>query len=242
VFVVILQKIGRFCVASIVIGRCGPCMVMPSSLLAVLSAAAVAASPHGSNSNCANHSSAGCWLHLAGKNCSAEYAERDCGAQLVCLRGRCRQCTADSECNESERRHGPASHLGCTRQRSRASALAATTAAAAAATITTKPSLHTFSVSAAPVPEQACRRSDAYHICAHKGMWPMDGRDAPARADMLGWGLGLGLGFGARARARPTARQPRGLRAAPPFISPLYLYISRGLRDVRIRVTRRREI
>ena len=152
-------------------------MVMPSSLRALLAAAAVAASPHGNN--CANYS-AGCWLHLAGKNCSAE---RDCGAQLVCLRGRCRQCTADSECSDGERRHDPASHLGCTRQRSCASALAATAAAAAAAAaITTKPSLHTSSVSAAPVPEQVCRQSDAYHICAHKDMWPMDGRDGAGLA------------------------------------------------------------
>ena len=158
------------------IGHARACMVMPSSLRALLAAAAVAASPEGSNSNCANHS-AGCWLHLAGKNCTAE---RDCGAQLVCLRGRCQQCTADSECNESERRHEPASHLGCTRQRSCASALAATAAAAAA--VTAKPSLHTSSVSAAPVPEQVCRQSDAYHICAHKDMWPMDGRDGAGLA------------------------------------------------------------
>ena len=172
-------KIGDLA-TSIVIGHARSCMVMPSSLRALLAAAAVAASPDGSNSNCANHS-AGCWLHLAGKNCSAE---RDCGAQLVCLRGQCRQCTADSECSDSERRHDPASCLGCTRQRSCASALAAAAAAAAAATaaITTKPSLHTSSVSAAPVPEQVCRRSDAYSICAHKDMWPMDGRDGAGLA------------------------------------------------------------
>ena len=112
VFVVMFAKIGDLA-TSIVIGHARSCMVMPSSLRALLAAAAVAASPDGSNSNCANHS-AGCWLHLAGENCSAG---RDCGAQLVCLRGQCRQCTADSECSDSERRHDPASCLGCTRQR-----------------------------------------------------------------------------------------------------------------------------
>jgi hypothetical protein len=91
-------------VASSIATRRRPTMAAASLPLALL--VAVAASPP-QGSHCANHS-AGCWFNRAGKNCSAANSERDCGAQLVCLRDLCRQCTADSECNYSERRHDPA--------------------------------------------------------------------------------------------------------------------------------------
>ena len=79
----------------------------------------------------------------------------------------------------------PASADTATASTATAAATTATAAAVASiATIPTTPTLNTSPfASVAPVPEQVCRQSDAYRICSHKDMWPMDARDVAGGVD-----------------------------------------------------------